>query len=237
MNRRAMLSCVAVLLALVATACGSSSPSSPSGANGVTVQGVVLGGGASGFSASSNHTVANSGTGTITVTVGGQTVTVSANGTFELTVPAGTFTLVFQSNGTEIGSVEITADAGAQVKITVQVKNSTVTVIQVKVDDQDETDTTKTCAIEGGKQGQGIELEGSVASTTAGGFGMTVNGQRSSVTVAVDDSHASFKCNGPKTTTCDANSVTLGAKVHVKGTLDSCSLNDAKVTASQVMLQ
>jgi len=238
MNRRATLSCVAILLALVAAACGSSSPSSPSGA--VSVQGVVLGS-AAGFAASSNHPVATSVTGTITVTVAGtnQTVTVSANGTFELTVPAGTFTLVFESNGVQIGTVEITAGAGSQVKITVQVQSSTLTVIEIKVDDQNETDTTKTCAIEGGTVGQGIELEGSVADTgsTAGEFNMTVNGQRSAATVVIDDSHASFKCNGPKTGTCNATSVVKGAKVHVRGTLDSCTMTAAKVTASQVMLQ
>ncbi|HXY41046.1 MAG TPA: carboxypeptidase-like regulatory domain-containing protein, partial [Vicinamibacteria bacterium] len=233
------LSCVAILLALVAAACGSSSPSSPSGA--VSVQGVVLGSSAAGFAASSNRPVAKSGTGTVTVTVAGtnQTVTVSANGTFELTVPAGTFTLVFESNGVQIGTVEITAGAGSQVKITVQVQSSTLTVIEIKVDDQNETDTTKTCAIEGGTVGQGIELEGSVADTgsTAGEFNMTVNGQRSAATVVIDDSHASFKCNGPKTGTCNATSVVKGAKVHVTGTLDSCTMTAAKVTASQVMLQ
>ncbi len=250
MHRQAMLSCTAVLLALVAVACGGgsspSSPSSPSAAQAVTVQGVVLGGSAAApLTAQSVQPLANAGSGTVTVTVAGtsQTTTVSANGTFELQVGAGTFTLIFQSNNVEIGRVEITAQAGAQVKIVVQVQSNSLNVVDIKVESGTETsnDGNPTCTIDGGKAGQGIELEGAAASAldTADHFMMTINGQRASTTADVSASGASFKCNGKKgksTQECKTFLV-AGARVHVRGTLMSCTTTPAPVTANEVMLQ
>jgi hypothetical protein len=240
MNRRAMLSCVAVLMALVAAACGSSNPASPAEPGAVAIQGVVLGASAAAdLHASSNAWSA--GGGKITVTLAGTnlTTTVSASGTFEMNVPAGTFTLVFQSNGVEIGRVDITAGTGSEVKIVVQVQSSTITVVEIKVETKETENETKTCLVSGGKVGQGIELEGNVSAGTFSAFQMAVNGERSSGLVDVSASAASFKCNGSKNATdaeCKA-SVTPGAKVHVRGTLMACTLSAAQVTAAEVKVQ
>ncbi len=249
MNRRAMLSCVAVLLALFAAACGSNSPSSPSSSQAVNVQGVVLGGSAAApLTAQSNYPQANGGTGKITVTVAGttQTTTVSASGTFELNVEAGTFTLVFYSNGVEIGRLEVTAQAGAQVKIVVQVQNTAFSVVQVKVDGEDETETETegtpgSCLVAGGKENGKIELEGTASSAVdgAGKFTMTVDPDRSTSPIEVTTTGAtSFKCNGTKLTAAECKaSLKPTSKVHVSGKLVSCTTSPVPVNAAEVMVQ
>ncbi len=70
-------------------------------------------------------------------------------------------------------------------------------------------------------------------------FKLTANG-RSSVPVDVDASGASFKCIGSAKTTSDAEckaSVKPGSKVHVRGTLMTCSASAARVTATEVKIQ
>ena len=99
------------------------------------------------------------------------TTTISANGTFELDgLPAGTFTLVFTSNGVTLGTVTITSVPNqAEIDLVVQISSTNVVVVTVKVNGTDETEnqtqttTAKTCLIEGGTVGAGIELEGSIA--------------------------------------------------------------------------
>lgn len=252
MHRRAPLSWVVVLAALVlAAGCGGSSPSSSSGTGSVGIQGVVLNGAAS--AAPSAELTASSGvkagSGSITVTIEGAgiTTTVSANGTFELKgVPAGTFTLIFQKEGVEIGRVVITASDGAEVKITVQIQSTTLVVVQLEVDDKEETEsgsgTTTTpaaCIISGGKVGSGIELEGNVSSGAYAAFVMAVNGERSSGSVDVSAASASYKCNGGDKLSDSACKATVkaGVKVHVRGTLMTCTTSSAQVTATEVMVQ
>src|SRR5262249_23998872 len=136
-----------------------------------------------------------------------------------------------------------------EIKLTVQIKATVVVMIDLEMDGTSSDDNgTKTCAISGGTVGKGIELEGardSVAGTT---FARKVNGEGSSALGTVDMSGASFKCNGGadssdsgkgngKSGTCDASSLTAGQKVHVKGTLLSCTTTDAHVIATEVMLQ
>jgi hypothetical protein len=72
------------------------------------------------------------------------------------------------------------------------------------------------------------ELEGEVASGTSDHLQLRVNGNRSSGLVDVTASAASFQCHGDKdsSATCKA-SVKAGAKVHVKGTLTSCTTTAA----------
>ncbi len=243
MNRSALLSSVIVLAAVVAAACGGSSPSSPSGTGSVGIQGVVLPGSV-GLAASAGSKVATS-AGQVTVTIEGAGIstTVSANGTFELEgVPAGTFTLIFQKDGLEIGRVVITASEGSEVKIVVQIQVSGVIVVDIKIEGKTGTDsagtTTATCLINGGKVGSGIELEGDVSSGTYSAFEMAVNGERSSGLVDVKASSASFKCNGSKAGDAECKaSVKAGAKVHVRGTLMTCTTAAAQVTATEVMVQ
>jgi len=56
-------------------------------------------------------------------------------------------------------------------------------------------------------------------------------------TVNVSASGASFKCNGDKGSADCKTSLKAGDKVHVRGTLTSCSLEQASVTATEVKVQ
>ena len=87
--------------------------------------------------------------------------------------------------------------------------------------------------------GQGIELEGDVSSGTYAAFKMAVNG-RASTPVDVNASSASFRCIGGAKAATDAEckaSVKAGAKVHVRGTLMTCTTSAAQVTAAEVKVQ
>ena len=247
MNRRVLLAWIAVAAAVFAPACGSDSPSSPSGGGGVAVQGVVLGDGVS-FAASSGTNPSTAKAKKITVKVEGTTITaeVSANGTFELKgIASGTFTLIFLVDGVEIGRVLISAEEGSEVKIVVQVKDSVLVVVEIKVEGAEPTaspspaSTPAACVVDGGRVGQGIELEGDVSSGTSAAFKMAVNG-RASTLVDVNASSASFRCIGGAKAATDAEckaSVKAGAKVHVRGTLMTCTTSTAGVTAAEVKVQ
>jgi len=241
MKRRVLLPWVAAVVAAVATGgCGGESPTAPSAAGGVVVQGVVLGDGATFSAAAGAQTAAAARK--LTVKVDGTTLTVdvSANGTFQLKgIPSGTFTLVFLADGVEIGRVVVSAADGSEVKIVVQVKAAELVVVEIKIESPEPKDATasSSCVVNGGKAGAGIELEGNVTSGMAARFELAVSG-RSSVPVVVNASSASFRCIGSAKTTSDAEckaSVKFGAKVHVRGTLMSCTT--AEVTAIEVKVQ
>ncbi len=234
-------------LALVLSACGSS-PTTPS-AGGVTLRGVAMSdsaaaaGGVTALSAAA----ASGGGSAITVTVQENpslTTTISGNGTFELQgLPPGTITLVFSSNGVTLGTVTITSvPTEAEIDLVVKISSGNVIVVKIEINGNDdtETQTDRTCLIAGGTVGAGIQLEGSVSSPTspAGGssFTMAVNGQRASGTVSVDYAGAAFTCAGVKGA-CDATLVKTGQKVHVSGSLTSCSMTDAVVKATQIKFQ
>jgi hypothetical protein len=243
MNRRALSSLCVVAAAVVAAACGSDSPSSPSG-GGVLVQGVVIRGGAD-VGASSRVPAAAANGQKITVKVDGSSLTaeVSANGTFELKdIPGGTFTLVFLVDGVEIGRVVVTAEEGSEVQIVVQVKDSVLVLIEVNVEGPGSgpgpTPSPGSCLVNGGRVGQGIELEGDVSSGDYQAFQMSAAGANGLVDVSA--AAASFRCIGNAKVPSDAEcrlSVKSGAKVHVKGTLMACSTTKADVTASEVKVQ
>jgi hypothetical protein len=254
MIQRYLRSMFVVAAALTLLRCGSS-PNSPSGA-GAKLQGVVL----QDATAHTQSLAQSAQAGKITVTVQEDpslTVTVSGNGTFEIQgVPAGGFTLVFSLNGTTIGQIRITAVAeGATIKIVVKVADQEVELVEIETEDADETQTggtgggggsgsggtgdggAKSCMIEGGKVGSHIELEGNVESGGSSQFRLRVNGNRSSGLVDVSASGASYKCNGNKgNSDCKAN-LRSGAKVHVRGSLTTCSTSAASVTATEVMIQ
>lgn len=239
---------VVAALGLVLSACGGS-PTAPS--TGVTLRGVAVNQGVSsadGLRALSSRPAA-AGTSTITVTVQENTsitTTISGNGTFELEgLPAGSFTLVFSSNGATLGTVTINnVPTQAEIEIVVQLSSTNVALVKVtingsdKTDDETGTSTTKSCVIEGGRVGAGVELEGSVGKvvTAEKVFEMSVNGQRADGKVTVDASGASFSCAGVKGT-CDAKLIINGARVHVSGKVDTCTVSDAKVTAREVKFQ
>jgi hypothetical protein len=98
------------------------------------------------------------------------------------------------------------------------------------------------CLINGGRTGDRIELEGNVESGGAGGFVLRVQGNRASGPVQVATGGAAFECspasgpNAPTQAQCMA-SVAPGAKVHVRGTLQSCDAAQAVVQASSVKIQ
>lgn len=98
------------------------------------------------------------------------------------------------------------------------------------------------CMIEGGTPGRGIELEGTISSGNATAFKLAVEGGRSSNGVDVLAGGASLVCtpssgpNAPTPAQCSA-SVKPGAKVHVSGTLNTCTATAAQVSASKVSVQ
>ncbi|HKC11538.1 MAG TPA: hypothetical protein VKI41_05730 [Vicinamibacteria bacterium] len=240
-----LLPAVVAVLALTLSGCGSS-PTSPSGMNAsVNLHGLALSQSAASTSSASGYR-AMSTSGSITVTVQGTSIstTISGNGSFELEgLPAGTFTLVFTSNGVTLGTITLTSvPTQAEINLVVHI-STTVVMIKVEINGTDETDNetngtngTKTCLINGGTVGSSIELEGSVSSATGKMFKMSVNGNRASADVSVDATSASFDCAGVKGT-CDATLLVAGAKVHVSGSLTTCSLTAAAVKATEVKFQ
>jgi hypothetical protein len=236
---------VAALLAITLAGCGGN-PAGPSG--GVVLRGTVVGATALGDGASASSAGVGSSSARITVTLQEDptvTTTVSGNGTFELTgLPEGSFTLVFSRDGLTLGTIAITADAGDEVRITVQVTNTTVVLITIEVvgsddgEDEDDADTAKTCMINGGKTGQNIELEGNVSGAPGASFKLKANGNRARGLVDVNAGGAIWKCNGkPSSGTCDATSLKEGSKVHVSGNLNACTMESAMVAATRVMIQ
>ncbi len=248
MTLRYARSLLIFVAALSLLRCGSS-PATPS-AGGVKLQGVVL----QDATAHAQALAQSAKAGKIIVTVQENpslSVTVSGNGTFEIQdVPAGGFTLVFSVNGVTIGQITITAvQQGTTIKIVVKVAEQEVELVDIETEGDDGSATggsggtggtdggAKTCMIEGGRVGAGIELEGNVESGGSSQFRLRVNGNRSSGPVDVSASGASYKCNGKKgSSDCKAN-LKSGAKVHVRGNLTSCSTSAASVTATEVMIQ
>jgi hypothetical protein len=231
-----------VVAAAVTAGCGSDSPTGPSGAGGVVVQGVVLGEGAS-VSAADTQTSASSPKKVMVKLEGtSRTVDVSASGTFQFTgIPSGTFTLIFLADGVEIGRVVVTAEEGSEVKIVVQVTQGAIVLVDLKVEAPETKDGTasSSCVVNGGKANERIELEGKVTSVSSGEFNLTATGRSSGEVVVTTSGATTFTCIGNARTTSDAAckaQVTSGARVHVSGTLTSCTTT-AKVTATEVKVQ
>ena len=228
--------------------CGSS-PASPSG-GGVRLQGVVLQDATAVSARAGVSAQSTASTGKIVVTVQENpslSVTVSGNGTFEIQgLPASGFTLVFTVNGVTVGQIAITAVAeGTTVKIVVNVSAQAVELVDMETDNDTGPGTapgtgdqgTKSCMIEGGRVGAGIELEGNVDSGGSSQFKLRVNGNRSSGLVDVAASGASYKCNGNKGGSDCKSNLKTGSMVHVGGNLTSCTTSAASVTATEVMIQ
>jgi len=244
--------------ALLAVACGGSSPTGPSASAVVRVQGTVLG------ASASTGVVAHSGTatasgGSLTVTVKEKpslSAMVSDSGTFELEgLPEGSFTLVFTQGGVGLGEVLVTgASGGATVKVVVRVDGRKVALVQLEIEGpgalaspspRPSSSPASTCDISGGTVGQPIELEGHVmerlTSPSPGpAFKMDVNGSRSGVAVTVDASKASFQCVGNAKGSDCPSKLQVGAMVHVSGSLKSCTSGataEATVEATRVKIQ
>ena len=245
----------AALLVIVAVGgCGGGSPAGPSGS--LKLQGLVLPDASAVAAQSAGAKALSTSASAVTVTVKeapSTTVTVSGNGTFELdNLPAGTFTLVFSVNGTVIGEIQVqVVDGATEIKVVVQITQGSVVLVNISFDTGSGTGTGtgngndntgnngngKACLVEGGNVGQGIELEGNVASGSSSHFQLQVNGNRSSGLVDVNASGADFKCNGQKKSSDCKATLAAGDKVHVRGTLTSCTTSAASVTATEVMVQ
>jgi hypothetical protein len=144
-----------------------------------------------------------------------------------------------------IGTIQISVVEGSKrIKVVVDASGTTVTLVSIDFEtDQGEAENgenpNKTCLINGGKVGQGIELEGNVATLASPqSFQLDVKGNRASGLVDVNASGATFKCVGQagKQADCQAQ-VKIGAQVHVRGALTSCDLTLAAVTATEVKVQ
>ena len=239
--------CVLIAVAAMVGCGGSSNPAAPSAATGgLKLQGLVMQGAPSASSQPGHVSALDAPSGRITVTLqenSSISTTVSINGTFELDgLPQTGFTLVFSVNGVQAGTITVTPVQGTTlVKIVVQVTTTTVVLLNLELDNENDNEnngTGSTCMIEGGKVGQHIELEGTVDSGTSTSFTLKVDGERSGGLVTVTGNGAQFKCDEDKTTsTSCAASLKKGSKVHVKGTLTSCSSTAATVTATQVEVQ
>lgn len=240
MKHRLPLSGFAVACALIALACGGGGPTTPSGSGGVVIQGVVMDGASSLAASSGSHAGAKAQKVTVRVDGTGLVAEVAANGTFEVKgVPAGTFTIVFLVDGVEVGRVPVTAPDGSEVRLVVRVESSRLVVVELRVEGNGPSSggTAASCILNGGTVGQGLELEGHVGSGTSAAFTLAVNG-RSSELVNVTAGTAAYTCVGNAKTTGDCKaSLKAGAKVHVSGTLTSCSVSEAHVTATQVKIQ
>jgi hypothetical protein len=235
----------ALVAAFTLAACSGDGPTSAS-RGGNILRGVALSEDASASSNGDVSAMAKS-KGTVTVTVLEDptvTTTISGNGSFTLTnVPVGTFTLVFTDEaGVELGRVTISGVTdSAEVELVVQFKKNGLILVKLVIeDDEDGDDAEKTCIINGGKVGTGIQLEGTADSGDAAAFVMTVNGNRASAPVNVDATAAEFKCSGkgkaPEGTEC-SSLLTAGTKVHVSGTLLTCDLSTAQVIATKVQIK
>ena len=246
--QRILLAGAALAFAVASVACGDGNPSGASGA--VVLRGTVVGQASASDTATAS--AARAAAKKLTVTVQEDpslSTTVSGNGTFELSgLPEGGFTLVFSADGVTLGTIVINGfDAAEEIRITVQVTSTTVVLVEIEngdgedegEDDEDEGEGERTCAISGGKVGSRIELEGNVRSGNASGFELKVNGNRvkGTATVTVTTGGASFKCNGKPSASDCKEEVKEGAKVHVRGNLDACSMDEATVAADEVRVQ
>lgn len=231
-----------LMVSLPLVGCGGGSPTSPSGAGRVVLHGVAVGAGGASAASATGVTAQAASKDRVTVTVQGTSIstTVSANGTFELEgLPAGNLTLGFTIHNTVIGTVPITGvPTSGEIRVVVQISATTVVLIDLEIDDhENHDDASKTCIVEGGKVGRKIELEGNVDSGNATAFKMKINGERSRALVDVNAAGAQFKCNGDKGGPTCKDSVKPHAKVHVSGTLTTCSMSAAQVVATEVRVQ
>ena len=98
--------------------------------------------------------------------------------------------------------------------------------------------TGRACIINGGRVGDGIELDGRIAAGTLPVFTMTVDGNGASGPVTIQAGAAAIRCDGPSASpaACPAR-VVAGAAIHVTGTLSACSASAAEVAAREVRLQ
>jgi hypothetical protein len=116
----------------------------------------------------------------------------------------------------------------------VQKKGSVIVVVELEIDDDDDSEAAS--CLNGARVGEGLQLEGDVQSGNAETFELLVSG-RASDPVTVMAAGAAFVCNGRTGDDGCPPPDLVGAKVHVSGTLTSCSADKAEVEAREVKVQ
>ena len=227
MRRR--LAVLTVLAAGLLSACGGGSPSGPSGAGGVLLEGTMLGGSAAlpfrasaGSSASADAmTVSCQENPAITTTVGG-------DGSFTLRgLPSGGFTLVFKQGTTTVGTFTFSeVKPNQEITITVALNGSTLTLVEQKRNGIGHGDLE----IEGLVQQLLCGVTVAPACTTAGDSRFLIDGH----TVVARPGKTAIREGNVARTVAD---VTVGRQVHVKGTWLPLEGATQPVLASEIKLQ
>jgi len=212
--------------ATLLAACGGGSPTGPSAAGGVLLEGTVLGGSAAlPFRASAGS---SAGADAITVTCQENpaiTATVGGDGSFTLRgLPSGGFTLVFKQGATTVGTFTFSeVKPNQEITITVALNGTTLTLVEQRRNGIGHGD---------------LEIEGLVqqllcvapACTTAGDSRFLVDGR----TVVARPGQTAIREGNTARTVDD---VTVGRRVHVKGTWLPAEGATQPVLASEIKLQ
>jgi hypothetical protein len=221
MRARSVAAVLAVLVpVLILAACGGG-PSSPS-AEGVSLQGTLVGDGVASASSAGGRAAAAS---TITVTVlenPAIVATVGADGRFSLRgLPEGGFTLVFMADGVKVGTLAFSeVRPNQEITLTVRLDGSTVVLVEERRNGIGHGDT---------------EIEGRVDAVRsldpAGDSVFVINGR----TVVARPGETSIR-EGNRSRS--VNDVTVGRQVHVKGVfMPTSSRTDQMVLAHEIKLQ
>jgi hypothetical protein len=226
MRRR--ISCLFLFAAATAmAACGGGNPAAPTGGN-VVLDGIVLGGSAAlPFHALSGASAAAE---PIKVTVQGTTIetVVGADGAFVLRgLPAGGFVLVFTQGGATLGTLSFSeVKPNQEITITIAVASGSVTLVEQKRNGIGHGDLE----IEGLVQQVLCGVAGSPACSTAGDSHFLIDGR----TVVARPGQTAIREGNTARTVAD---VTVGRRVHVKGTWLPLEGSVQPVLAAEIKLQ
>ena len=215
--------------ATLLAACGGGSPAGPSADGGVLLEGTMLGGSAAlPFRASAGSSAAAD-----PITVSCQenpaiTATVGGDGSFTLRgLPSGGFTLVFKQGVTTVGTFTFSeVKPNQEITITVALNGTTLTLVEQKRNGIGHGDLE----IEGLVQQLLCGVTGAPACTTAGDSRFLIDGR---TVVARPGQTAIREGNTART----VNDVTVGRRVHVKGTWLPAEGATQPVLASEIKLQ
>jgi hypothetical protein len=215
--------------ATLLAACGGASPAGPSAAGGVLLEGTMLGG----ASALPFRASAGSSAAAVDIVVSctenpAITAVVGPGGSFTLRgLPAGGFELVFTQGGAPLGILTFSeVKPNQEITITVALNGTTLTLVEQKRNGIGHGDLE----IEGLVQQLLCAVTGAPACTTAGDSRFLIDGR---TVVARPGQTAIREGNTART----VNDVTVGRRVHVKGTWLPAEGATQPVLASEIKLQ